>query len=229
MNEDLSREEVTQRVDRMVQELLAEAGVEGPPVDALALVRHLGMVLSEGGKRRGRKAALLTAAPTEERQQREAAEAIGTHLKPALLRALGLDPAERRPLSGVSLPGLFAERLLVPTRWFAADASASGYDLAELKERYQTASCEALAWRLLDLPEPCIITVVDNDAIYRRRSNGWRVKKELARAEKQCQRYVSEHRQPHEVRGGGWTVQGWPVHHEGSKREILRSVVDTLE
>lgn len=230
MSEDLSREELAQCVDRAVAELLAEAGVEGPPVDAAALAqKHLGLSLAEGGRPRGRKTGLPRPEPTEERQQWEAAVAIGQHLKPSLLRALGIDPEERPPLMGVSPANLFAERLLAPTHWFAADAAACGYDLAELKQRYRTAGCELLAWRLLDLAEPCIITVVDNDAVYRRRSNAWRVKKELAPAEKQCQRYVSEHCRPQEVRAGGWTVQGWPVHQEGWRRQILRSVVDSTD
>ena len=230
MSEDLSREELAQCVDRAVAQLLGEASVEGPPVDAVALARkHLGLSLPDGGRPRGRKAGLSRPEPTEERQQWEAAAAIGQHLKPALLRALGIDPEERPALMGVSLANLFAERLLTPTRWFAADAAACGYDLAELKERYRTAGCELLAWRLLDLAEPCIITVVDNDAVYKRRSNAWRVKKELAPAEKQCQRHVSEHCRPHEVRAGGWTVQGWPVHQEGWKRQVLRSVIDNTD
>lgn len=227
MSEELSREELTQCVDRVVAELLSEAGVEGPPVDALAVARkHLRLSLAEGGRSRGRRAGLPRPEPTEERQQWEAAVAVGRHLEPALLRALGIEPEERPALLGVSPVNLFAERLLAPTRWFAADAAGCGYDLAELKQRYRTAACERLAWRLLDLAEPCIITVVDNDSVYRRRSNAWRVRKELAPAEKQCQRHVSEHCKPHEVRAGGWTVQGWPVHQEGWKRQILRSVVD---
>jgi hypothetical protein len=227
VSEDLSREEVAQRVDRAVAQLLAEAGVAKPPVDAVALGRdHLGLNLDEARRPRGRKSGLPRPEPTEERWQWEAAAAIGQHLKPALLRALGIDPDERRPMMGVSLANLFAERLLAPTRWFAADAAACGYDLAELQQRYRTAGCELLAWRLLDLAEPCIITVLDNDSISRRRSNAWRVKKELAPAEKQCQRYVSEHARPHEIRAGGWTVQGWPVYCVSGKRQILRSVVD---
>jgi hypothetical protein len=91
---------------------------------------------------------------------------------------------------------------------------------------YRTASHEVIAWRFLDLPAPCIVTIVDNDHIHRRRSNAVRIKKELAPAEQKCQRHVHEQGRPRIERADGWTVQGWPVHQPDWKREILRSVVD---
>ena len=82
---------------------------------------------------------------------------------------------------------------------------------------------------LLDLPSPCILTIVDNDHIYRRRSNAWPVRRELHPVERECQRYVHEYSRPHLVQQEGWTVQGWPVHQPDWKREILRSVVEAFE
>lgn len=235
MVEELSHEEVMRCVDRVAEELLAAAGVEAPPVDALALAqRHLGLAVGldkgatprRGRRGAGRKQILLRREASAEQHQWAVAQAIGVSRKASMLERLGLDPALPRPLMGVSLADLFAQRLLAPTAWFAGDAAACAYDLVELKARYRTASYEVLAWRLLDLPEPCIITVVDDDQVYRRRSNAWRVKKHLEPAEQECQRYVSKHGKAHEVRRGGWTVQGWPVPHESWQRQILRSVVD---
>src|SRR5262249_6097227 len=150
----------------------------------------------------------------------------GEHLKPALLQSLGLEPGETRPMLGESLANLFAHHLLVPTCWYAADAPAADFDLPQLKARYHTASHEVLAMRLLDLPEPCASAIADNARVHRRRSNAWRVRKQLEPAEQQCQRYVHQHSRPHQVRERGWTVQGWPFHRPDWKREILRSVVD---
>jgi hypothetical protein len=120
----------------------------------------------------------------------------------------------------------FAYHLLVPGSWFALDAPACDYDVLQLKQRYRTASHEVVAWRLLDLPAPCVITIIDNEHVTRRRSNAWRVKRQLAAAEQKCQQQVNASGKPQVVRAEGWTVQGWPVHQADWQREILRSVVD---
>jgi predicted transcriptional regulator len=236
MNEDLSQEEVHQALDWAVEELLTAAQVTAPPVDALRIARnYLGMTVSLASdsppRRRPQSAVsgkpiLLHAEESEERQQWAVAQAIGTHCKPDLLRWLGVAPDQARALAGASLVNLFAGRLLVPTAWFAADARATGYDLLELKSRYRTAAHETLADRLLDLPESSIITVVDDARVLRRRSNAWRVRRELEPAERACQQYVSTHSRPHVIRADGWTVQGWPIPQSDSQRVILRSVVE---
>src|SRR6202022_2962247 len=107
----------------------------------------------------------------------------------------------------------------------AGDAPAMEYDVLELKRRYRTASHEVIAWRFLDLPESCIVTIVDNDHIHKRRSNAWPIRRrQLEEPEQQCQRRVNQTGQPHVIRAASWTVQGWPVHQADWKREILRSV-----
>jgi hypothetical protein len=230
MSEDLTPEEVRQAVDRDVGELLETAGVREPPVDALALAeRHLGLAVSREERKargaRGRKQILLRQEASPEQDQWEAAHAIGEHRKAGLLLRLGVAGGQGRAL-GESPANLIARRLLVPTGWLADAVRGCGHDLAALKEQFATASHEVIAWRLLDLPEPCVITVVDDGRVYRRRSNAWRVRRELVPAEAECQRWVHEHGRPHVVRRDGWTVQGWPVPHAGTKREVLRSVCD---
>jgi hypothetical protein len=236
VSEDLERDEVHQAVDRLVDELLEKAGLAAPPVDAIALAqRHLGLVvcLDDGPPQRGRaqraagrKPVFPRPEPTEEHRQWTVARQIGMHFKAEILRRLGVPPDQTRARAGESLANLLAHRLLAPTAWFGGDARACGYELPELKQRYRTASHEVLAWRLLDLPEPCVITVLDNGHVQRRRSNAWRVRRELEAPERECQRYVNHYSRPHVVRAGGWTVQGWPVHRPDWKREILRSVSD---
>lgn len=236
MTEDLGREEVTSVVDHAVNELLEAARLQAPPVDAIALAqRHLGMVVcldrrqpQRGRAQRtaGRKQIFLRPEPTEERHQWTVAHEIGEHLKAGLLERLGIPPEQTRAMAGESLANLFAYRLLVPSCWFADDAPTAEYDVVELKKAYRTASHEVIAWRLLDLPEPCIITIVDNEHVSRRRSNAWPVRRQLAPAEQTCLRLVHEQGRSRVVRDGGWTVHGWPIHQDGWKREILRSVVD---
>ncbi len=232
MSDDLTGAELHEAVDRVVEELLARAGVSAPPVDAVALARdHLGMTVSVGerpARRRGHDGNEVVLAPElgEDQRQWAVARAIGKRFRGAVLERLGLAPEPGRAGTGASLDTLFAGRLLVPTCWFAADARSAGWDLAGLKERYRTAGLEALAWRLLDLPEPCVVTLVEDGRVVCRRSNAWRVNKNLSGPERKCQRYVHEHGRPHAVTAGGWAVQGWPVSRAGAAREILRSVVE---
>jgi hypothetical protein len=223
MSEELSREDVHGAVDRAVEELLSEWGTAAPPVDAAALARRLGVAVRPP---RPKKEFFARPEPTAEAKQWLAALAVGEHLKPALLRRLGFGPDERRPLMGESLATLAASHLLLPASWFADDARRLGYDVLELNQLYATAAPDVIAWRLLDLPEPCVVTVVDNDHVQRRRSNAWRVRRELAAPERECQRYVNHFSRPRVVCADGWTVQGWPVHQPDWKREILRSVVE---
>jgi Zn-dependent peptidase ImmA (M78 family) len=239
MTENLDREEVVAVIDRLVEELLEKAQVTAPPVDAIAMAqRHLGMLVcldrrqpQRGRAQRagGRRQIFLRPEPTEERHQWTVAHEIGEHFKSTILERLGVAPSETRSMAGESLANLFAYHLLVPACWFAGDAPACDYDVLQLKERYRTSSHEVIAWRFLDLPEPCIVTIIDNEHIHRRRSNAWPVRRQLEPAEEQCQRYVHHYSRPKVVREAGWTVQGWPVHQADWKREILRSVVDPEE
>src|SRR4051794_12953657 len=176
MTDDLSREEVVAAVDAAVAELLEGANWEGPPVDAIVLAhRHLGMIVcldrrqqQRGRAQRsaGRKQIFLRPEPSEERHQWTVAHEVGEHLKADLLDRLGVPPEETRAMLGESLANLFANRLLAPTAWLADAARACGHDLLALKGTFRTASHEVLAWRLLDLGEPCAITIVDNGEVY---------------------------------------------------------------
>jgi Zn-dependent peptidase ImmA (M78 family) len=234
--EDLEREDVLAAVDATVGELLAMARLAAPPVDAIALAqRHLGMIVcldrrqeQRGRAQRsgGRKQIFLRPEPTEERHQWTVAHEIGEHFKPDLLERLGVEPGRTRAMAGESLANLLAYRLLVPNVWFPGDARVCGHDVPELKAKYRTASHEVIAWRLLDLPEPCVITIFDNEHVSRRKSNAWPIRRELHPAERACQRYVNQYSRPHVVRQDGWTVHGWPVHQPDWKREILRTVVE---
>ncbi|MBX9681644.1 MAG: ImmA/IrrE family metallo-endopeptidase [Gemmataceae bacterium] len=234
--EDLLRDDVTLTVDRMIDDLLDAARIVQPPVDCIALAQgHLGMVVCldrrQTARGRAQRAAgkmqiYLRPEPTEERHQWTVAHEIGEHLKPELLQQLGIEPTEAKAMAGESLANLFAYRLLVPTQWFAADARRMDFDLLALKQRYSTSSHEVLAWRWLDLPEPCVVTILDNGVIHRRRSNAWPTKRELNAAEAKCRQRVHDRGEPHVVRAGEWSVQGWPVHANGWKREVLRSVRD---
>ena len=231
---EMPREDVVTQIDRMVEELLDAAKLTQPPVDTIALAQqHLGMVIcldqrqpQRGRAQRtlGKKQIYLRPEPREERHQWTVAHEIGEHLKSELLERLNIEPSDARAMTGESLANLFAYRLLVPSCWFVEDAKTFDYDLLALKKRYSTSSHEVLAWRFLDLPEPCIVTIIDNERIHRRRSNAWPAKRALLPIEKECWQFVTEHGESKEMRDDDWTVTGWPVHQLDWKREILRSV-----
>lgn len=144
MLDDLTREEVVAVVDRLVEELIQTAGIDSPPVDAIALAqRHLGIVvcLDKRQPQRGRaqrsgtrKQIILRPEPTEERHQWTVAHEIGEHLKPSLLERLGIEPEQTPAMAGESLANLFAYHLLVPGLWFNSDARTLAYDLPRLKD-----------------------------------------------------------------------------------------------
>ncbi len=233
---DLQREDLTGVIDRLVAELLERGQIHEPPVDVLALAQQaLGMTIcldqhetrrSRSRKSAGHRTIYLRPEPTPERHQWTVAQEIGAYFKPEIWRRLGLEEQEGKSMGGESLANLFAQKLLTPEQWFAADVRRLDFDLLELKKKYATASHEVIAWRFLDLPEPSIVTILDNDAIHRRRSNAWPTRRQLEPAELKCQQYVHHHGQPRRVQEESWTVQGWPVHQELWKREILRSVRD---
>ncbi len=235
--DDRPREEIVAALDAIVSELLDQAGVTQPPVDAIALAQsHLGIPVSLDTRqeprgrvqRIGRRPRIyLRPEPTEERHQWTVAHEIGRHFKSQIHERLDLDPEEAKALTGESLHTLFSSRLLVPTVWFADDAKALDFNLLELKKRYKTPSNEVLARRMLDLPYPTIITVIDNGEVSKRWTNGPKIKAtEMEAVEKRCWEYVNQNSLPYVVTEGNWTVQGWPIHQSDWKREILRTVVD---
>jgi hypothetical protein len=226
---ECSQDEIVAAVDSEIAALLAAGCCAAPPVDVIRLARSpLGIEPQPGRPRQAGhepRNMLRTGSALEQRQW-NAALAIGQHLKPALLRRLGMDPENVARLHGVSLPNLFAHRLLVPRTWLENVARAVGYDLAAFKERFATASYENVALRLLDLPDPCVITILDNGHVTHRRSNAWQVNRQLLPPERECQEYVNYYSRPKRVVSDNWTVAGWPVHELDWKREVLRSVCE---
>jgi hypothetical protein len=234
--DDFARTDVLAAVDILVNELLTGANVFEPPVEPVVIAGRLGIPIATQRRRRadrsdpenGDHMMHAKSDASEEARQWLAARAIGVRYKKEIMARLETGDDGPR-IAGESLANLFAYHLLVPASWLADDIKALGYDLPALKERYRTASHEVIAWRFLDLPEPCIVTIVDNDAVTRRRSNGVRITRRLSSPEIQCQRYVNHYSRPRTVQAQGWTVQGWPVHRSDWKREILRSTVEEDE
>ncbi|MGQ9575727.1 MAG: ImmA/IrrE family metallo-endopeptidase [Thermoguttaceae bacterium] len=237
----LSAEEIAAGLDAVAGEILEVARLPGPPVDAWQLARALRLTVSfdDGQSGRGRyvrlrgvrgrpprPTILLRRDPRPERQQWALAHEIGEHVAHWVFARLGADPREVAPYGRERVAAQLAGRLLVPTPWLAADASACAWDLLALKARYRTASHELIARRMLELPQPAIITIFDQGKLGFRRANVPGRVPALSRAEMDCWRAVHRRNQPRELRQGMTIIRGWPVHEDSWKREILRTQLD---
>jgi len=237
---ELTREELAAGLERGVEEILEQAGVSAPPVDAAALARKLGIAVAfddrqEGrarfvrlSNRRGgsRPAILLRPEPRAERRQWAVAHEIGEHAAYRVFQAWGVDPRETVPNAREAAANQLAGRLLLPTAWFAADGAACGWDLLALKARYATASHELIARRMLECRPPIIISIFDHRRLSFRRGNLPGRAPPPSRAEIECWRKV--HRRNHPLRSHTdfGDLQGWPIHEPNWQREILRVEVD---
>ncbi len=237
---EFTREELAAGADRVVMEILATAGLRGPPVDSLLLAGRLGLTVVEDDRQegraryvrlRGRRATgpratiLLRPEPRAERRQWAVAHEIGEHVACRVFAVWGLDPRETGPQAREEVANALAARLLLPTAWFTADGAQTGWELPRLKSCYTTASHELIARRMLDCPPPVIVSMFDQGTISFRRSNVPGRPPPPSPAEVQCWRAAHVNR-PVQTWDGACKIQGWPVHEEGWKREILRTTVD---
>lgn len=238
---EFSQEELIDAVERLVAGLLERAGVVEPPVDALRIAEeHLGIpvtVAEPEEEERGRPRAssrrqtdgiVLSSHASEEQQHAIAAQGIARALLPDLLRKFGMEAETENKQALAYIRGLLTARLLVPTKLLRTALRSCKYDLPALKEVFRTAGFEAIAHRLLDLDDPCVIAIVDDGVVASRRGNSIPVSKKLTPAEQACLTRVMEQDLPDKQRLDGWTVQGWPVPNRPIRRVILRAVPDDV-
>ena len=139
MLDALPREEIITAMDRLVEELLGEAGVAAPPVDAIALAqRHLGMEICLDGRQQqrgraqraaGKKQIYLRPSRPRNAISGPSPTRSASISKSRLLERLRWPAEETRAMTGESLANLFAYHLLVPSRWFTADVRDLDFDL----------------------------------------------------------------------------------------------------
>ena len=238
---EYTREELATGMDRVVNGILTDAGIERPPVDAFDAAQRLGIVVAlddrqEGRARyvrlsdrrspRRRASILLRPEPRQERRQWAVAHEIGEHVACRVFTEWGVDPCEAAPDAREAVANNLAGRLLLPTDWFIGDATVCGWDLVSLKARYATASHELIARRMLECRPPVIISIFDHSRMSLRRSNLPGRVPPPSPAELDCWRCVHRGNHVMEHREGPRTIRGWPIHEDGWKREILRTEMD---
>lgn len=219
-------------LDRAVLSLLQQAGIDAPPVDVIRLARWMGVPVIHDALQQprgrtarivGRTAIFIRPDERTERTQWTVAHEVGEILAHELAGSLGVESEETDPRTREQAANAAAARLLLPADWFFADAEACDGDLQHLKRRYPTASHELIAFRMLDLPRPTVITVFDQGRQTRRQGNLVNPPGPLDRFEQACwlevRRFARAHLREEETR----VVQGWPIHEPGWQREILRT------
>jgi hypothetical protein len=221
--------------DVLVGELFERGRIERPPVDALALAGRLGIPVALDGRQRergrhkrlsGQASIFLRPEPRVERLQWAAAHELGEVVAADVFRLVGASADDVPPTMREQVANVVASRLLLPAKWFLPDARRLHGDLPALKQRYATASHELIAYRLLDLDRPAIVTVFDQGRMTRRRTNQPPGPPRLLPVEECCWNDVRSAGRACSTRGSGVTVRGWPVYENGWKREILHTTAD---
>lgn len=232
-----NREAWSTTIDRIVDELRATCDSTSPPFDALSLAARLGFVVAVDARQNGRgrcallpggeddaiPAIFLRPEPRNERRQWTVAHEIGEHFTSTVFDSLGLAGDDLSPELREQTANVIASRLLLPTRRFFVDGSACDWDLLELKRRYDTASHELIARRMLEGGPPAIVTVFDQGVMQFRRGRDRTKVPPPSPAEREVRNRAHASGKAIDRRAAGMRIRAWPVHEAEWKREILRT------
>ena len=243
MLSDIPAEDFAAAVDASANEVLWEAGIDGPPIDALDVAEGLQLVVARDysllhrghfvrlADRSGGVAAqgTIVVGPSNrcEREQWTVAHEIGESIVYRVFDRLGVVFDEVTPTARESAANCLASALLLPRRWFAVDGPDVGWNLIELKERYCTASHELVARRMLEMRPAIVISVFDQGRLQWRRGNVGQPPVELLNEERAAWRTAhllgTSAEASLDAESGLQRVDCWPVHEPGWKRESMRS------
>lgn len=237
----ITSDDLSEALDKVAMEVLDQAGIDRPPVDAVQLACRLGITVAVDDQQRGRAryvrlrgirgrkprpTILLRPEPRCERRHWAIAHEIGEHVAYRVFRLLLVDPREAAPNARERVATHLAGRLLLPGPWFSGDAATCAWDLLSLKSRYTTASHELIARRMLDLGPLVIISIFDLGQLSFRASNVPGQVPAPSSREMACWRRAHARNLAEESNDGPRKIQAWPVHEPGWKREIVRTEVE---
>lgn len=233
-------------LDRCAEDLLWEANIGRPPVDAFGVAQRLGLVvthdatmpgrarharLAPGDRRAGIQAIVLATEDRPERRQFAVAHEIGEAHAHRVYESLGVDPRETNAATREEIANGLAGRLLVPTKWLRGLWRELDGDLLALKQELATASHELIARRVLECVRvPVVVTLTDQGCVAWRRWNLSGTAPPRLDLETDCQRHANETGQPAWGEGrdephGAYgppidRVRSWPIHEPAWQREI---------
>lgn len=236
---EIPAEQFAAALDTCAEEVLREAKLFAPPVDAVLLARRLNLEIAEnkamGVRARfvrlgtnSRGTILLANDPRPERRQWAVAHEIGEAVAHRIFALLSADIDDIPPAARERVGNCLASCLLLPRLWFAADGCSTNWDLCALKKLYRTASHELIARRMLEMSPPVIITLVDQGQRQWRRSNVLRRPPPLTPQEGHTWRRTFESGRASRFEGadlpeGVDDIRCWAIHESGWRREILRT------
>jgi Zn-dependent peptidase ImmA (M78 family) len=250
MNPGYCEEEVRPALDAVADELLAEAGVAAPPVDALELARRLGLVVARSGATDVRArfvrldgvdgfenasaAILLADDPRPERRHWAVAHEIGEFAAHRVADLAGFAASDLTEGDREHLANRLASCLLLPRPWFACVAESAEWDLFELKQRFSTASHELIARRMLEMSPSVVVTLCDEGRL------AWRKQNCTMRCFRMSPPELAAWRTAHatgrpaqfdrdELSPGVKDVRAWPVHEPPWRREIVRMELEEFD
>ncbi len=194
---EIPAEQFAATVESVAAEVLAEVEWSGPPVDALAIAKRLGLVVARdtamdvrarfvrlsgmGGwglngngnerGRAGRGTIFLADDPRPERRQWAVAHEVGETMAHRVFAHLGVSLVDIPAAGRERVANQLASCLLLPRDWLARDGEAVAWDLPKLKRIYATASHELIARRMLEMTPPVMITLFDQGALQWRKGN----------------------------------------------------------
>ena len=239
---DIPYEEWSNAFEHTVDELLWEAGIGEPPVDAFLVAMRLGLIVTEDLALESRArmvrldqgeshepaqpatAIVLGEEQRFERRQFAVAHELGEFAAMRVFDRLAVDPRHAPYGTREQVANVLAARLLLPARWFRKHALACDWDLPLLKDTFWTASHELIARRMLDMSPPVVITVFDQGHQTWRRSNFRPHIGGLLEVEHRC--WQQCYQTSEGTRGEqppGTFVRCWPIHEPDWRREIIRT------
>lgn len=247
---EIPAEQFRRVLDVVAREILLEAGLQQPPIDAFHVAEQLGLIVARdqpaarglasprarfvrlgSGVESGHASEgtiLLADDPRRERRQWAVAHELGESRAYRVFAELGVDPQEAPVAAREDVANRLASALLLPRDWFLRDGVRVDWDLFDLKAIYATASHELIARRMLEMPPAVVVTLADQGRTVWRRSNRSFRPPPLTPAERDAWTAAHDGGQrvqcdPRELPDGVDDVRAWPIHEPGWRREIIRT------
>jgi len=241
---EIPDDEFAAALDGCAAELLWEAAIDRPPVNAVIVAERLGLLIAADDRltcrarfvrlaprsAHGGGEGTIVVGPAErpEREQWAVAHEVGESIAWRVYDRLGVGPETAPPDARELIANRLASCLLLPRSWFEPDGRSLDWDLLALKHRYTTASHELIARRMLEMRPPIVVTVCDLGRLVWRRSNAASRLPPLLPVERDLWKQAHVTGRPtaaslDPAATGLERVRCWPVHEPDWKREIMRS------